>query len=171
MKTQDYVNLLKLHYGVQSDYALAKKFDVHLQTVRKWSKGAGTFDESTAIRIAEVLKIDPGKVILDAYAARTNSPEVKHIIEDLSKRLTGLAAALLLAFVVTLGAIPAPAFAGAAGYSVYYVKSWRRWLSALKLGFLPTWPIVSLNAAVFQFSTLPARPLFAPLCSPFPTKK
>lgn len=55
-----------------SDYGLADLLGVSAQAISKYRQGHSRFDESVAIRAAELLEIDPALVLLDTVAAGRN---------------------------------------------------------------------------------------------------
>lgn len=49
--------------GKDSDYALGKYLGVNPQTCRNWYQRGMVMDETTAVRVAEILEIDPHEVL------------------------------------------------------------------------------------------------------------
>lgn len=114
MKTTDYLDALRAHYDLPSDYALAKKWGVSRQFISNYRSGRHTFDDSNAIKVANWLNIDPAIVLADMHAERSKTPEARAAWRSIAKRLTSAAAALLLGFVVLAGSVPGPTFAAIA---------------------------------------------------------
>lgn len=93
----EYLDQIETNTG--SDYAIAKKIGVSKQAISIIRK-TGHVKEETAIKIADVLKIDRNEVVLAAMIARSNG-EVKKTWESISK-MTGIAASIALASTLTL---------------------------------------------------------------------
>ncbi|MBL1277462.1 MAG: hypothetical protein COB30_015380 [Ectothiorhodospiraceae bacterium] len=115
MKTVDYLDALKTRHSLASDYALAKFWGCDKQHISRYRKKGQTFDDTTALKVAKWLEMEPTKILLDMHAERSTLPEAKAAFERLSESLTGIAAAILLGFVVILGSIPAPVAAASKG--------------------------------------------------------
>jgi DNA-binding XRE family transcriptional regulator len=68
--TREMLDEIKVRYRLGSDYALAKKVGVRKQTIAKWYLGQIP-DAYGAARIAELLEIEPMKVIAHFEQLRT----------------------------------------------------------------------------------------------------
>lgn len=121
--TQQYLDAVKAKHGAASDYALSKVLGVsHQQITNYRRKGYGLGNE-TAIKVAELLEIDPGIVIAAVHAERAKSEAERNAWRSMFEKLGGVAAGL----VIGLSAVsPSPAQAVEQANSVYYVKSRRR---------------------------------------------
>jgi len=125
MKTTEYLDAIKRKHGIQSDYAISKTLGISRQAISNYRKGSAFFDDVVCLKVAELLNLDPMKVIADIHMERTKDPEVRKIWRRLARQVGRAAAVVLLAGqVVTLPA-PAQASVKAPGNSVYYVKSRR----------------------------------------------
>lgn len=129
MNTTQYLDAVKRKLGVSSDYALA----VHLQITRfgvsKLRRGRVAMSATTAARVAELLELDPLKVIADAELERGSNNELWLRIRD---------AATLAALAIgaaSFGFLPAPAEAASShnqnvlsALSEYTLRrKWRLW--------------------------------------------
>lgn len=121
--TIEFLDALKASNGGASDYAIAKILGVSHQTVSRYRIGKDFLGDSTAIRVANLLKIDPAYVIACAHAERSKKAEEKAVWLSIMERLGGAAAALVLG--LGLSASPAPAQASEPE-NLHYVKSKRR---------------------------------------------
>lgn len=115
MKTSNYLDALRARHGLTSDYQTAKLCGFTKQSVSRYRLNKTTFDNMTAKRVSELLEIEPMQVIADMQILRSKTPEEKEIWRGLLRRLTGMAAALLLGFGVLLGTVPAPVSAASTG--------------------------------------------------------
>lgn len=122
MKTSNYLDALKARHSLTSDYQIAKKLRMTSASISRYRLNKTTFDDSTALLVAELLEIDPLIVIADMNAIRSKTPETRAVWKELHDRLTGAAAAVLLGFVVIMGSAPAPIFADDLTTNTYYVK-------------------------------------------------
>lgn len=124
MKTTiDFLDALKARQGGVSDYAIAKKLGLTCGAVSIWRNGKGYFDDSTSIRVAELLEIEPAIVIASVHAERAKSESEKAVWREILEKLGGVAAGVLL----TIGAATLPVQQAEASvlnsvHSVYYVK-------------------------------------------------
>ena len=82
----------------------------HWHTVILWRTGKGTFNDSTAIKVAKLLETEPAQIIAAVHAERAKNEQEKAIWKDIYERLGGMAAAVLLA--VALSGAPLNADAG-----------------------------------------------------------
>jgi hypothetical protein len=114
MKTViDYLNDLKGKLG--SDYKSAKALNFETSTISTIRK-RGQISDETAVKIAELLEIDPGEVLIAAAMARSQGA-VKAAWEGVGKK-AGLAASLVMAMM--MGATyPTDVRANSNGVSMY----------------------------------------------------
>ncbi len=99
MKTViDYLERLSEKHG--SYYAVAKELGITQASISVIRKGGGVKDE-TAVKIAELLEIDPGEVLLAAAMARSQGA-VRQAWESISKR-AGIAAMVAMVAVLASG--------------------------------------------------------------------
>ena len=70
MKTLEYCVALKRRLNITSDYELAKRLGVSKTTISNYTTGRRAFDVSIAARVAEMLELDPMKVIADMELER-----------------------------------------------------------------------------------------------------
>lgn len=113
MKTTDYLDAIKARHGLPSDYALAKFWGCAKQNISRFRNRGDTFNDETAIQVAEWLEIDPAKVIADMHAERAAKVGNPALLAAWEKIARSLAASVLLAFSVALIAVPSPAAAAA----------------------------------------------------------
>ncbi|WP_151446716.1 helix-turn-helix domain-containing protein [Lacisediminimonas profundi] len=85
MNTQDYLSALREKLGVSTDYALAKALGVSKQAAGRWSKGLSGFDDETAKRVASLLGIHPGFVMLDMHRERAANDETRAVWDEIFK--------------------------------------------------------------------------------------
>ncbi|MGE0289648.1 MAG: hypothetical protein AB7P16_25450 [Bradyrhizobium sp.] len=148
MKTTQYLDLLSRKLALSgkplSDNQLSKHLKITRAAVSNYRCGRSHFDSAVALRVADLLDIDPEIVLIDSEMERTESPEVRRIWLRLSKKL-GRAAAVTMPTILTaylmIGMLYAPgSSASERQYNVtsntYYVKSWltrlRRWLRSAR---------------------------------------
>jgi plasmid maintenance system antidote protein VapI len=77
MNTKEYLDRLKKELGVESDYALHKALGITRSAISKLMHGGGTLSDESAIKVAELLGIPPGQVIIDMHIERSKAPEIR----------------------------------------------------------------------------------------------
>ena len=75
MNTLEYMAACKERLGITSDYALAKKLGLSQTGISNYRTGRSRMDDDVALRVAEILGIDPIVVIAHANAERAKTPE------------------------------------------------------------------------------------------------
>ncbi|MCM2564808.1 hypothetical protein [Janthinobacterium kumbetense] len=83
MNTMEYMQAVKTKLGIESDYALSKALQVTKQTVSRYSQGKGYFDDAVAVKVAELLQIHPGLVMLDMHRERAKTPAEQSIWQEI----------------------------------------------------------------------------------------
>lgn len=83
MNTLEYMAAVKARLGIESDYALSKALGVSKQCVSRYAKGHGQFDDEVAARVAEILDMHPGIVVLDMHRERAKTPQERKIWQDI----------------------------------------------------------------------------------------
>lgn len=133
MKTTiEYLDDVKAKYGLRSDYALAIKLETGSSGIVNYRKKYSHFNDSMAVRVAELLEIDPAEVLASVNAERTKCPAAKSAWERVARSFSAGLMAVFIA--ISLNVAPAPAHAGIvekAPNNTYYVKFSRflyRWL-------------------------------------------
>lgn len=128
MNTLQYIDALKKKLGISSDYAIAKALNVPRATVSNYRTGRSAFEARIALRVAELLEIDAGRVLVDMEIERARDAQTR----TLWKRIASKVAA---GVVVAIGAGAAPSStiveSVSAAPSVYYVKRRAWWLFPL----------------------------------------
>ena len=122
MTTIEYIDALRAHLGLSSDYQLARELRVTRSAVSKYRTGQTTADESTALRIAELLNIDPARVLADVAAERARTPEARTVWRRIAN---SLAVVPLFIFI----GLQAPALLNACkntALRLYIMLSWHR---------------------------------------------
>lgn len=84
MKTVDYLDEIMRRKRIPSDYGIAKALSVSKQTVSRYRCSNGTFDDEIALRVADLLGINPGVVLIDMKIEREKNAEVRSVWEKVS---------------------------------------------------------------------------------------
>lgn len=105
MKTVEYLDAVKARHDLKSDYALAKLLHITPTTIYTYRAGRGEMDATTAVKVAELLAVNPLGVIAAVELARAKS-------EQSRKVWLRYAAAVTIA---VLGALPFPGSEASAG--------------------------------------------------------
>lgn len=85
MNTLEYLDAAKKALGVESDYALAKRLGVRSSTISNYRAGRANMDDEVAGKIAVVLGVHPGLVMLDMHRERAKSPAEASIWQEIYK--------------------------------------------------------------------------------------
>lgn len=126
--TNNYLDDLKAKHGVRSDYALAKKLGVMPGHITTYRKNRSHFDDKMAVRVAELLEIDPAEVLAAMNVERTKCPAAKAVWERVARSFSAGVMAVFIA--VALNLAPAPAQAGMVKNSPIIhimLNCWRGW--------------------------------------------
>lgn len=132
--TAQYLGELKKHWGIESDYALAKKLETSGSVLHSYRTGRTRFDNYMCMRVAEILHLDPMLVIADIQAEREKRPEVKKYWINLAQSLRHTAALLAVVMLsALLWASPQKSTACELERPQLYImlNIVRRWLRAL----------------------------------------
>lgn len=87
MKAADWIDRVKKHCGIDSDYGAAKLLGLGRQTISTYRTKGSTLDEEIAVKVAELLGEKPEAVILDQAAERVKSPEARTALLEAARRL------------------------------------------------------------------------------------
>lgn len=104
--TIEFLDELKARNGGASDYAIAKILGITHQMVSKYRLGKDCLGDSTAIRVAELLEIEPAIVIASVHAERSKSEKEKAVWREILEKLGGVAASVVIG--VAAYTLPAP---------------------------------------------------------------
>lgn len=120
--TEKWMDAARDAQGFTSDYQLAKALGVSTQRLSNY-RGArrGGMDDALAVRVAELAKVPPARIIGELHAEKAKSPTLRAVWLGMAQA----AAALVIVSTLLIGGIPtAQAFDG--GYqpanAKYYVK-------------------------------------------------
>lgn len=82
--TIEFLDAVKSCTGAASDYSLAPILGVTRAAISKLRNGNGFLGDSTAIRVGELLDIDPAYVVACAHAERAKKDEERAIFQRLA---------------------------------------------------------------------------------------
>jgi DNA-binding XRE family transcriptional regulator len=83
MNALQYLAAVKEKKGITSDYALAKTLGVSQQSVGQWRKGVCGFNDETAQRIAAILDLHPGVVMLDIHREQARDDQTRAVWQEI----------------------------------------------------------------------------------------
>lgn len=97
--TNEFLDQVKVRYGLKSDYALAGKLGITRSMVSGYRRGKSAFGDEMAVRVADLLELSPGYVLACIEAERSQIPAIRKAWEDLADLVKrhGAAAAVMLA--------------------------------------------------------------------------
>lgn len=76
MKTDQYLDAAKKKLGLPSDYALGKVLGVSTSRFGNWRSHRAVPELTIAVRLAEILEVDPLRVIADLELERGRDPDL-----------------------------------------------------------------------------------------------
>lgn len=85
MNTFEYLDAVKKRLGVDSDYAVAKALEIRHSTISGYRSRGGQMDDEVAAKVAAVLGLHPGLVVLDMHKERAKTPEERTIWQEIYK--------------------------------------------------------------------------------------
>ena len=77
MKAAKWIDKLKDAHGWESDYRVAKELGVRPQTVSNYRTRDSTLDDQMAMKVAQLLGLNPALVMADQAAERTKDEGVR----------------------------------------------------------------------------------------------
>ena len=83
MNTLEYLDAVKQRLHVESDYAVAKALNIRHSTISGYRARGGQMDDEVAAKVAAVLDMHPGLVMLDMHLARAKTPAEQSIWQDI----------------------------------------------------------------------------------------
>lgn len=108
--TAEFIDDLKTKLKLAKDADIARQLGITSSSVSQLRNLKNTFDDTTALKVAELLGIEPGYVVVCARAQGAKRPDVRAVWERIA-RAAGTAAAVL----ITLGFFAVPDTARAHG--------------------------------------------------------
>ncbi len=85
MDTLEYLDAVKKRIGKDSDYAVAKALKVRQSTISGYRARGGQMEDDIAARVAEILEVHPGFVMLDMHRARAKTPQEQSLWQEIYK--------------------------------------------------------------------------------------
>jgi hypothetical protein len=85
MNTLEYLDAVKKRLGVESDYAVAKALKMRPSTIAGYRARGGQMDDEIAAKVAQVLGVHPGLVVLDMHRERARTPAEQSIWQEIYK--------------------------------------------------------------------------------------
>lgn len=77
--TNQYLDAVKAKHGLTSDYQLAKLLGIRQSTISGYRAERSHLDDLMALKVAELLSIDPMEIIAAANVERAKTAETKRV--------------------------------------------------------------------------------------------
>ena len=132
MKTVDYLDAISRRYpranrqGIvapATDYALAKLLEKNPSSFTHYRNRGVTFDDQTAVKVAELLDIDPAVVMADMHAERAKDKEVKKIWLRVAHSFKPIFALIIIHSLISGSPLYTKGYTAPSAYNYgYYVK-------------------------------------------------
>lgn len=94
--SRDYLDAVAARLGGVSDYRVAITLGISTAAVSKWRTGSDSIGDDSAVKVAEILGIDPAEILLSSYAQKSKNAVARQSLENAIRKLGGVAAALVL---------------------------------------------------------------------------
>lgn len=147
--TTELLDEVKARYGLPSDYALAAKLGMTRAGISGYRTGRTKLSGAIALRVAELLDLNPGYVLASMEAERTRNEAERAAwtkLANLVKHHGAVAALLILAAVPSLAPTPSNAAPLKAGAGVCILCKLRRALDYVR----SIWPGMSRYSGFFH---------------------
>lgn len=96
MNTAEYLDAVRVKLTLPSDYALQKPLGLSKAQLSRYRTGIDSLSDPVALRVAEILGVEAGRVLLDMHMERSKSPEVKAAWHALMEKFSESFNALML---------------------------------------------------------------------------
>jgi hypothetical protein len=83
MNTAQYLDLVMKVQGLKTDYAVAKALKIRPSTVYGYRDGRSHPDDEVSVRIAELVNMHPGLVMLDMHRERAKTPQERGLWKEI----------------------------------------------------------------------------------------
>lgn len=113
--TNELIDLLRESLGVPSDMQVAANLELGRQAVSFWRRGFSYPSDSAALKIADLLEMDPTYVLACIHADREPNARLKSVWVSIAKHAK--AAGLALLSIIILSSAPGTVAKAAAGCS------------------------------------------------------
>lgn len=90
MNTIEYLDKAKSEKGIPSDYALAKALGIRSSAISNYRSGKSQMDDNVARKIAEIIGVHAGIVMLDMHRERAQTAEEAGIWQEIAKGFLSL---------------------------------------------------------------------------------
>lgn len=106
---------------------LAKKIGVSRSALSEWRAGRSCPSDDQAVKLAQLLRKEPGELLAECGAARAKSPETRRAWEIVAARMAGYGITVCALFMIVSYSEQARASSGSASYCFQNIK--RRFMS------------------------------------------
>ena len=96
MRTNDYLEAVKRARNIKSDAKLADALEVTGASISALRNGKTHMGDETALKVAEILGIEPYEVLADCHAERARNPEAAKAWRALAERMRNPKSAALM---------------------------------------------------------------------------
>ena len=129
--TKYYIERLRPYTKTRTDYAVSKLIGVSRAAMCKYKQGKSSFDSDTALKVGEVLGLNPLIIIANIKASKAKNWDSQQRWKSLAESISNiskLSSILTLAFILSFSYVPDSIALtkvdaiGARANAVYYVK-------------------------------------------------
>lgn len=90
MKPSEYLDKVRDAIGAPSDYALQKPLSLSKQRLSNYRKNKDFFSDEVSLKVAEILKIHAGIVMIDMHRERAKTPQEQSVWSEIYKGFPSL---------------------------------------------------------------------------------
>lgn len=112
--TVEFLNAVKTKHNLPSDGRLAIMLGLTRASISRFQQGKDFLGDDTAMKVADLLDIDPAYIVACVHAERAKPAKEKALWNRIAALSSGIAATALLAVILSAGLANLPSSTGAA---------------------------------------------------------
>lgn len=85
--TRQLLDALMRRYDLKTGYQVARFLNLHRNTTYNYLNERGEMDDAVAIHVADLLDLEPGWVLVQLHAARTDCPAAADALWSIAARV------------------------------------------------------------------------------------
>lgn len=89
MRTVEYLDAIQRQHNIRSDFELSRRLQITRSAVSSYRQGKTFLHDDVALRVAAMLGIHAGLVLIDMYAERTQNPVCRSVWHDVKEVFAG----------------------------------------------------------------------------------
>lgn len=106
--TVEFLNAVKAKHHLPSDGRLAVMLGLTRASISRFQQGKDFLGDETAMKVADLLDIDPAFVVACVHAERAKRPEEKALWSSIATRASSIAAGVVFAVILSASVLEVP---------------------------------------------------------------